>query len=187
MTEPTAPPATRAQIAIVVAVAFAAALVAPLWIVEYLPTGDGPNHVLLGYLTQHLHDADKGYDAFLTAGRPVSALAFHAVYSALLWVLPWRHALRATLSLGALLWAGGFASVVLALSPRRAPIAMLGFATALSWSLYMGLFSFWMSHGLALLVLGYGFCEGADAQGRLLVELSREKHHVQCRHTGGGN
>ena len=51
-------------------------------------------------------------------------------------------------SLGALLWAYGVWSVTTALAPRRAVVGLLGFATALSWSLYMGLFAYWISYGI---------------------------------------
>ncbi|MCC6521585.1 MAG: hypothetical protein IT373_02890 [Polyangiaceae bacterium] len=137
------------------AVALATALVGSLWIVDYLPTGDGANHVLAGWLAGHLHDPGAGYDTFLEPGGAVSSLAFHATFSALERLMPWRDALRVTLSLGALVWAFGFASVTTALAPRRALVALLGLGTALSWTLYMGLFSYWISLGLALAVLGF--------------------------------
>ncbi|MBI4951398.1 MAG: hypothetical protein HY908_05155 [Myxococcales bacterium] len=137
------------------AVALATALVGSLWIVDYLPTGDGANHVLAGFLTGHLHDAGRGYDAFLEPGGAVSSLAFHALFSGLEQLLPWRDALRVTLSLGALVWAFGFAYVATALAPKRVVVGLLGFGTALSWTLYMGLFSYWIALGLDLAVLGF--------------------------------
>jgi hypothetical protein len=145
----------HAQIMQLCAIALAAAMLGSLWIVDYVPTSDGPNHVLSGWLSVHLHDPGRGYDAFVERGAPVSNWAFHAVFSALLRVLGWRDALRVTLSIGALLWASGFASVVLALRRERAVVGLLGFATALSWAFYMGLFSYWMTIGIDLLVLGF--------------------------------
>jgi hypothetical protein len=144
-----------AQVLLVAVVALAAVLVGALWIVDYVPTSDGPNHVLAGYLSAHLHDAGSGYDAFVEPGSPISSLAFHATFAALSRLMPWRDALRVALSLGALLWAFGFASVVLALRRDRAHVGLLGFATALSWTFYMGLFSYWMTLGIDLVVLGF--------------------------------
>jgi hypothetical protein len=140
---------------LVVTLALAAAMVGSLWIVDYLPTSDGHNHAVAGWVSAHLHDAGKGYDAFVEPGGAVTSLAFHAPFSALLRVLPWRDALRVTLSLGALIWAHGLWSVTSALAPRRAVVGLLGFATALSWNLYMGLFAYWICVGLDLGVLGF--------------------------------
>jgi hypothetical protein len=144
-----------AQIGMIAALALAAAMIDSLCIVDYVPTSDGPNHILSGWLSAHLHDAGTGYDAFVEPGGLLSAFAFHGVFSALLRVLPWRDALRVTLAAGALLWAAGFASVVTALRRERAIVGLFGFATALSWAFYMGLFSYWMTLGLDLLVLGF--------------------------------
>jgi hypothetical protein len=145
----------EAPVTLVAALVLGAAMVGSLWIVDYVPTSDGPNHVLAGWLSAHLHDPGRGYDTFVEPGSPVSSLAFHAVFSSLLRVLSWRDALRVTLSIGALLWAAGFASLVWALRRERAIVGLLGFATALSWTFYMGLFSYWMTTGLDLLVLGF--------------------------------
>jgi hypothetical protein len=142
------------QAEILVALAFAAALVGALWIIDYLPTGDGPNHALTGYLTVALHDPAKGYDAFLTPGHPRSSLFFHGIYAAFLRVLPWQPAQQLTLTLGALLWAFGLGSVATALHPKRAAVGLFGFATAFSWTFYVGLFSYWMTLGAGLALLG---------------------------------
>ena len=34
-------------------------------VVDYIPTHDGPNTIVHGYLALHLHDPGKGYDRFL--------------------------------------------------------------------------------------------------------------------------
>jgi hypothetical protein len=139
---------------LLVALGFAAALITALWIVDYVPTGDGPNHALTGYLTVALHDPQKGYEAFLVPGHARSALFFHALYAAFLRVLPWQPAQQLTLTAGALLWAFGLGSVATALHPRRAVLGLLGFATAFSWTFYVGLFSYWMTLGAGLALLG---------------------------------
>src|SRR5262245_61258339 len=135
--------------------ALAVALVATLWMVEYLPTNDGPNHVLLGYLSNHLDDAGKGYADFLKPSWPITSLGFQFLFSVLERAMPWRHALRAVLSLGALLWAFGFAHLAASLERRRVVLGLVGFATALSWNLYMGLFSYWLCAGASLWLIGY--------------------------------
>ena len=43
---------------------------------DYLPTHDGPHHILSAWLLGHAHDAGAGYLDFLTQGRPLTALGF---------------------------------------------------------------------------------------------------------------
>jgi hypothetical protein len=148
--------ARRGTIAFAILVAgLAVALCAAIWIVDYIPTHDGPNHILHGYLDSHLHDPNKGYDQFLEPALALSNLGFHLPFAVLARLFPWKTALSLTLTMGALLWAAGFAAVAGALARERLALVPFGFATALSWSFYMGFFSFWMPLGLALLVIAY--------------------------------
>ena len=86
------------------------------------------------------------------------ALAFAPLES----VLPWRLALRVTLSLFALAFAWGFALVVLALDRQRRATAMLGFFIALPWSLYMGFFQFVVGTTFGLYTLAFVLRRAAD-------------------------
>lgn len=139
----------------VVQVALSVALLIAIWCVDYLPTNDGPNHILLGYLVGHLDDPGKGYAHFVKPAWPVTTLAFHTLFAAFERLMPWKEALRATFTVGALLWAWGFGFLVTTLNRRRRWLTPIGFATALPWCFYMGMFSFWLSCGVGLWLLGY--------------------------------
>jgi hypothetical protein len=126
---------------------------ASLWRVDYLPTHDGPQHVFLGHLANHFGDAGAGYDRYLTRGEPWTALGFHALFSVLERLAPWRTALRLALSVIVLAWGAGHAALAASLHRRRAALGLVGFATAISWPLYMGFFSYALSIALAFVTL----------------------------------
>jgi hypothetical protein len=128
-------------------------LLAALWVVDYLPTHDGPLHVFLGHLENHYDDPGAGYHAYFDPGHPLTAIGFHLVFSALDAALPWRTALRVSLSLIVVTWAWGHVALCASLHRRRAVLGLLGFASGVPWVLYMGFFSFALSFGLGLLVL----------------------------------
>jgi hypothetical protein len=139
-----------------VAVAASVALLAALWRVDYLPTHDGPQHVFLGHLENHLDDHGEGWNQYLERSSAMTALGFNILFSFMERLAPWRTALRLTLSATLLLWGWGYLGLTAALHPRRAVIGLLGFASAFSWALYMGFFSYVMSLGLGFATLAAG-------------------------------
>lgn len=141
---------------IALALAASAGLLAALWIVDYLPTHDGPQHVFLGHLENHFDDPGAGWGRYLERGQAVTAIGFNVIFSLLERVLSWRTALRLTLSLMTLLWGWSYLGLTAALHPRRAMLGLLGFATALSWAVYMGFFSYVTSLGLGFATLAAG-------------------------------
>ncbi|MDB4935253.1 MAG: hypothetical protein JWP87_2225 [Labilithrix sp.] len=134
-------------------------LVASLWVVPYIPTADGPQHVLSAHIENHFSDAGSPYPDYYRVLPQYAGKGFSLVFGPLESMLPWRLALRLTLSLMALAFAWGFALVVLALDGARAekrrPIAMLGFLIALPWALYMGFFAFVIGTTLGLYTLAF--------------------------------
>ncbi len=165
-----------------IACALSLVLTTALSVVDYIPTNDGPNTILHGWLALHLNDPGKGYAHFLEANRNPTSLAFDLPFVTLLHFMPWRDALRLTLSLGALVWAWGFLALVAALEPRRLALGAFGFATALSWSFYMGFFSYWLTCGLVLLLIALAlFWETWSA--RRLVVLGAAVFVVALGHT----
>lgn len=151
MSAPAPEPGDRILLAL--AIAAAAGVIAALGIVDYLPMHDGPQHVFLGYLSNHFTDPGASWPAWLERGHPYTALGFSTVFAACERVLPWRVALRLTLAISAVLWGASYFAFARALHPRRAAIGLIGFATALTWGLYMGLISFNLSIGLGFAVL----------------------------------
>lgn len=160
MPEPTdpgdAPPRSRAAwaedgTAPLLLLGAAIGVAAVLLHVDYLPTLDGPHHLLLGHLENHYQDPGTGWMSWLDRGSPFTALGFHFVFSTLERFLAWRPAFQLTLTILALTWGAGYLALVRALHPRRAALGLLGFATSISWLVHMGFFSFAMS-----VALGFG-------------------------------
>jgi hypothetical protein len=131
------------------------ALVYSLWVVPYIPTGDGPHHILSAHIENHYSDAGSPYPDYYRMLPQFAGKGFALVFTPLESFLPWRAALRTALSICALAFAWGFALVVLALDRSRRPISMLGFVIALPWTLYMGLFPFMVGTTLGLYIVAF--------------------------------
>jgi hypothetical protein len=132
-----------------------AGLVYALWVVPYLPTSDGPQHVLAAHIENHYSDPGSAYPEFYRILPQFAEKGFALVFAPLESILPWRVALRVTLSLMALAFAWGFALVVLSLDRTRRATAMLGFVFALPWALYMGFFQFVVGTTLGMYTLAF--------------------------------
>jgi hypothetical protein len=131
-------------------------LVYSLWVVPYIPTMDGPQHVLSAHIENHYSDPGSLYPEFYRVLPQYAAKGFALVFGPLESMLPWRVALRVTLSLIALAFAWGFALLVLTLDRNRRPTALLGFVIVLPWPLYMGFFPFVVGTTVGLYTLVYG-------------------------------
>ncbi len=125
-----------------------------IWVVPVIPTNDGPQHVYAAHVSAHYDDPTEGYWRYYELAVPVTNTGFSAMFSVLEGFLPWRHALRATLTVIVLTWSWGFMSLVLAIDRRRWALGLLGFATALNWSFYMGFWNFVLAIGLGFATLG---------------------------------
>src|SRR3954451_8566113 len=104
---PTAPaPQETGWSPLVVALTIAASVAAVLaiWCVDYLPTHDGPQHLLLGHLENHFDDPGAGWARYLTPSTQVTAFGFLFVFAPLEQLFSWRTALRLTLSIDVLVW-----------------------------------------------------------------------------------
>jgi hypothetical protein len=128
-------------------------LVLALLSAPYLATNDGPQHIFFGYLENHFDDAARSYDVFLARGQPVTSLGFTLLFATLELAMSWQSALSLAQIIMALVWAWGFMTFCRAIHPGRAAIGLLGFACALQWPLYMGLFSFFLGTGFGFWTL----------------------------------
>ncbi len=126
-----------------------------LWVVPYIPTMDGPQHVLSAHIENHYSDPGSLYPEFYRVLPQFAGKGFALLFAPLEGVLPWRLALRLTLSLVALAFAWGFALVVLSLDRQRRATAMLGFLIALPWNFYMGFFQFVVGTTVGLYTLAF--------------------------------
>ena len=125
--------------------------------VDYLPTNDGPQHIFAAHALHRLDDPALGYGRYLEPGGAITDIGFEAVFGTLERFLPWRPAVRITLCLFALGWAWSVLALAAALDRGRRWLGLLGFATALQWLLYMGLFSYYLSVAIGLGVLAFTF------------------------------
>jgi hypothetical protein len=122
-------------------------------VIPYLPTNDGPEHVLGVHVEDHYGDPGTLYrDAFVPAPGFASR-GFSLVFGPLKQSLGWERGLAVTLAVIALLTAGGTIALVRAVDARRSAIAFLGFPLALTWELYMGFFPFAVASAFGLFVL----------------------------------
>ncbi len=150
MTE--APPATpRAWYA---ALVFGVvALVTCVHIVDYLPTNDGPQHIMLSTLENSMDGISPALQSQLEHHPPLTANGFRTVYRPLERLMGWAAATRWTESLWLVTWALGFVAMVTALRPERRWWALVGFGLAFNWTFYMGFFSFHAATALGMLAI----------------------------------
>ena len=132
-------------------------LVACIWVVPYIPTTDGPQHVLSAHIENHFADPGSLYPEFYRILPQYAGKGFALLFAPLESVLAWRVALRVALSITALSFAWGFALVARSLERTNATRStpMLGFLIALPWTLYMGLFQFFVGTAFGLYVVAF--------------------------------
>ena len=132
-------------------------LVWSLWVVPYIPTMDGPQHVLSAHIENHYSDPGSLYPEFYRIMPQFAGKGFALLFAPLESILAWRLALRVTLSIIAVAFSWGFALVVLSLDRAhvRRPVALLGILIALPWSFYMGFFQFVVGTTFGLYTLAF--------------------------------
>lgn len=120
---------------------------------DYIPTHDGPHHILSAWLVGHASDAGSGYLQFLEPGHPLTALGFLSLFHLFEPSLGWQAATSAVLGCIVALWSVGGFLLARKVEPHRAWLGLFAAATAGQWVLYMGFFSFAVGLGLALFTL----------------------------------
>jgi hypothetical protein len=125
--------------------------------VPYLPTHDGPEHIVSGTIENRFHEPNTIYAKVLEPASQWAARGFALLFRPLERWLGWREATQWAQVLMQLLGAGAFAGLVVAVEPRRRWLGLLGFAVV-PWTLYMGFFPYTLSSafGLALLAVVVG-------------------------------
>ncbi len=124
-----------------------------VWCVRYLPTNDGPQHILTAHIENHYADPGSIYAQTLLPLPQFADRGFATLYAPLESLLGWRNGLRVALTVMVLGFAWSFAAAVIAFEPRRRGVAYLGFVLAWMWPLYMGFFSFVIGEALGLVAL----------------------------------
>lgn len=145
------------------------ALVYAIFVVPYIPTTDGPQHVLSAHIENHFSDRGSVYPEFYRILPQFAGKGFALLYGPLESVMPWRLALRVALSAIGLSFAWGFAFVVLSLDASRRATSLLGFAIALPYSVYMGFFPFAVGTSLGMFTLAFVLRRPPSTLGRCAV------------------
>ncbi|HEY8073651.1 MAG TPA: hypothetical protein VIF62_06070 [Labilithrix sp.] len=131
------------------------------WIAPYIPTNDGPQHVLSAHIENHYSDPDQPFYAATLEPAPQFAYkGFSAIYGPLESALGWRDGLRVAIAVMVVGFAWAFAYAVFAFDPRRRFVAYAGFALAWMWPLYMGFFAHVVGTTIGLCVIAYAMRAG---------------------------
>src|SRR5580658_546356 len=138
-----------------------AAVVACLWVVDYLPTNDGPQHILAGHLENHYSDPGTVFASHLEPTLQFASRGFSTLFVPLEAIMEWRPALRVTLSIILLANLWGFVALLFALTPDRRFLAPLGALFVLSWPLYMGFYAFLAGTAVGLMVIAAALSSNA--------------------------
>lgn len=122
--------------------------------VPYLPTNDGPQHILSGVMQNHYDDPGSVYPRAVILQSQYAEHGFSLLFLPLEELFGWRRATQ--LFLVVLVELTGFGVLFLAtgVGKRRGGAGLLGFALAFTWPLYMGFFPFAFTIAIGLFVLG---------------------------------
>lgn len=143
-----------------------------LWAIAHIdrfPLNDGPQHLFLGHLETVYADPASGYRQYIEPGTPLSSRGFTTLFEPLDRLLGWRAALRVTLMTGVVIWVLGFLFLVVSIDPRRLWLALLAPATAVQWSLYLGLWSYFVATGFGFVVVAWAVRSRQLTVARALV------------------
>ncbi len=138
----------RASTALCFALA-CAALAAAVLAVPFVPSGDGPQHLLSARVVADAGPDALGFSRYAAPHFAVSGEGFCELLVALLSFLPWRAAYAAGLIVVLSLWVAGVVAVARALGrPLLGVVA--GAVTAFSWCFYLGALAYVLSCALGL-------------------------------------
>ncbi len=154
---------------VVTQLAFVLALVGAtvaIYVVDYLPTNDGPHHAYGGFVRSRIGHAP--FASVYAPTWPLSSWGFELVFAVLEKALGWREAFRASLAIAVDSWVVGCAVLVSTLPRPRRPVVALAGAGALQWALYMGFVNWLLGVGFALAALGVGMRDELPTRKRFL-------------------
>jgi len=136
---------------------FAIALlqVIPIWSVQYVPTGDGPEHVYNSLVLHDLLTGRRGViaDVYAIDWRPHPNWIGHAVMALLMFVLPPLVTEKILLTATILLFLTGAWMFAGAVDPRSRTFAFLALPFAYHALLQTGLYNFCISTGLLFVIV----------------------------------
>lgn len=137
---------------------FALASIGMVWAlnsISYLPTNDGPEHILSGHIENHYNDPGTIYAQHLTRLSQYAGRGFSLLYVPFEKTFGWRVATQAVLSIVLLIQAWGLAWLVNSIDSRRKWVALLAFAFGFPWALYMGFFPYLVGTAFGTLIVAF--------------------------------
>ena len=137
--------------------------------VPYLPTNDGPQHVLSGFLQKTFAEPGSPYSTFLEPLPEFAERGFSLVFVPMLELFAWATALKVTLVIIALSGAWAFSALACAVARQRTPWALLGFAFALPWTFYMGFLPFVLAANVGVAIIAFVVAREELRRKELLV------------------
>jgi hypothetical protein len=147
----------------------------PVWVVEYIPTADGPAHVYNSWLIKELARGEGGHlsQAFQIDWRPHPNWLGHAVMAVLMMVVAPVVAEKLLFSLIIALFLGATWMLCGAMDIRSRAYAFIAFQLAYHQLLQTGFYNFSLSVGLYLLILATWWKrrDRPDAQTIAIVAL----------------
>lgn len=144
--------------------------VASVWSVAYLPTHDGPQHIFGLHAANHMDETAHGWSLWLEPSTPLTSNGFSLFFTPFDRWLGWRDATRAALTGLVLVWCVGAWLLARAFDARRAWLGVLLAGGAFQWSLWMGLFSFYVATAFGLWVLALAVSgRSASVGGRVAL------------------
>lgn len=141
-----------------VVTALTAAYLGVIWGFQYLPTCDGPSHVMNAVIIKKLLTGDGGvvHDYYALNLKPVPNLAHHALLVPLLFVFKPTAAEKVALTLLVVAFAGAWRSLAAQIAGRRGAAAEAFFLPlAFALPFQMGFFSFLWSLAAAAFALAF--------------------------------
>jgi hypothetical protein len=122
-----------------------------------VPTADGPSHLANAIVIKDYRDADATTlrEYYVLSGRPSPNLLYHLSLVGLLYAFPPLIAEKVLLSLYVVLFAAAFRYLVVAVSGKPGPAALLIFPFLFSFSFNLGFFGWLISLAFATLGVGY--------------------------------
>jgi hypothetical protein len=148
--------------------------VAPLWAFRYVPTADGPSHLANAVAIKEYCDpgATTLREYYVISRRPSPNLLYHVSLVGSLYVFPPLIAEKVLLSLYVVLFAAAFRYLVVAVSGKPGPAALLVFPFVYSFSFNLGFFGWSISLALAALGVGYYWRRRESLNVRAAVALN---------------
>jgi hypothetical protein len=134
----------------------ACAHLVPIWGFRYVPTQDGPSHLVNAKILNELAWSNPRFEAYFEVrAEPIPNWTSHVALAGLFYVMPPLIAEKVLVTIYILGFAGAIRYFLGAFGPRTQPLSWLGLALVFNRCLWMGFYNYCLSVPLLWLILGY--------------------------------